>query len=201
MKLILVRHGETSWNVVRRIQGGSQEVQLNHRGQEQAQKVALALRRERLEAIYSSPRERALDTARAIAEPHNLEVFIKAGLREIETGLVGGMTVEECHQAFPQFWKEWREGIEPLRWPGGESLAEVVDRVKPVVAGIRQRHSTGTVVVVSHIYTMSALLLWALGLRLNQYPRLRLEPASITVLRWDGERPALALFNDTCHWR
>ncbi|MFC1924252.1 histidine phosphatase family protein, partial [Chloroflexota bacterium] len=86
MRLILVRHGETSWNYQGRIQGCRSDTELSQKGRAQAEKIAIALRREKLGAVYSSTLRRARDTAQAIAQDCQLEVRLNHDLREIDAG-------------------------------------------------------------------------------------------------------------------
>ena len=86
VQVILVRHGETDWNKARRVQGGNSDTQLNQSGKEQAESLALRLKQEEVQAIYSSPLLRALDTAQAIARHHQVEVQIEPALKELNVG-------------------------------------------------------------------------------------------------------------------
>jgi len=81
VSVILVRHGETDWNRVRRIQGSGSDTLLNEKGKQQAESLALRLKAERIQAIYSSPLRRSLDTALPIAQHHQMEVALKPDLR------------------------------------------------------------------------------------------------------------------------
>ena len=98
VKVILVRHGETDWNQWRRIQGGNSDTPLNETGKAQAEAVALRLKREMIQAVYSSPLQRALDTARAIASYHPLKVEVLPALKEVDAGLLEGLTFEELNR-------------------------------------------------------------------------------------------------------
>ena len=94
MKLIIVRHGQTRWNHEKRALGHT-DIELNDEGKRQAQALALALKGETLAAIYSSPLTRALDTARAIASFHQLEVRVDPAFIEMDAGEMGGVTSGE----------------------------------------------------------------------------------------------------------
>lgn len=201
MRLILVRHGITPWNEQRRVQGGNSDIELSEKGREQAYKVASALKGEEIKAIYSSPLKRALETAKSIAELHNLKVIEEPALREIDAGEADGLSVEELSQLYPQFWKEWREGEGSIRWPGGESLEEVGERAWGLVERLKVRHNKDTIVLVSHTFVLSVLILKALGIDLGSFRRLRIEVGSISILDLDGERASLVKLNDTCHLR
>ena len=95
VKVILVRHGETDWNRARRIQGGNSDTQLNQNGRQGAESLALRLKPEKIQAIYTSPLQRARETAQAIAQYHQLEVKIEPTLKEIEVGEHGLLITQD----------------------------------------------------------------------------------------------------------
>ncbi len=103
LKIILVRHGETDWNRVKRVQGGSSNTPLNDIGREQAKGLAAMLAKEKICAVYSSPLERALVTAKGIAGVHGLEVITEPSLREIEAGELEGVLSSELGRRFSEF--------------------------------------------------------------------------------------------------
>ena len=117
MKLILVRHGETDQNRDGRVQGAS-NASLNSTGRSQAQALGHSLREVPLDAVYSSPQARALETAKAIAQRHGLLTRVEDGLREVDVGELDGLTGEEMRERYPDFMKEWMRNVYPLRMPG-----------------------------------------------------------------------------------
>ncbi|MEK7848661.1 MAG: histidine phosphatase family protein [Chloroflexota bacterium] len=201
MRLILVRHGQTQWNLERRVQGGGSDVELNELGRHQAHTAGLALKDEKIDAIYSSPLRRARDTAREIARHHRRRVRVEPGFIEMDAGDLDGLAFERLPQVHPAFWKEWREGNGSIAWPGGESLEQMMERTWAAVERLRARHPKGTVVVAAHTFVVLCLMLKALDMPPGLFRRLRLEVGSITVLDLDGDRARLVKFNDTCHWK
>ena len=103
VKIILVRHGETEWNKVKRIQGSASDTPLNEIGKAQAERVALRLKNEKIQAIYSSPLQRALHTAQAIARYHQLEVNQTPSLKEINVGELEGVFSADMKVRFDEF--------------------------------------------------------------------------------------------------
>ena len=99
----MTRHGETLWNEQRRIQGGQNDIALSDAGRTQVQKLGLALKDTGIDAIYSSPLSRALETAQAIAYYHSIDVIIKRELREIDVGEFEGRTLESLKNDFSTF--------------------------------------------------------------------------------------------------
>ena len=198
MRLILIRHGESSWNRERRIQGIS-NIELNERGRKQAEKIAIALRGEKVDAIYSSPLKRAVDTAKAIAQVHHLEVNIEPDLRELDVGELDGLREKEVNQRYGEFWKEWRKGDGSIHLPGGESLEELQRRAWRAIQHIDGKHSNEVVIVVSHLFAIRTIICQALGLELGKSGRLKQDVAAISILNLEEQGSSLVLFNDTCH--
>lgn len=126
-RIILIRHGETSWNTETRIQGHT-DIDLNARGRWQAQRLAAALVDEGLAAIYSSDLSRAHSTALAVAQTSGLEVRVKPVLRERAFGTFEGRTFAEIEAQWPEDARRWRSRDPSFGPPGGESLQAFYDR-------------------------------------------------------------------------
>jgi len=197
----LVRHGETAWNQERRIQGGSSDTDLSEVGKEQAARLGLELKDTEISAIYSSPLKRALDTAQAIASYHNLTVQIETDLREMEVGELEGVSIADMGTSFGQFLLNWRQGLGTAKLPGGESVAELADRVWATVQSIKNKHDHGNVVVVSHFFTCVATICKAMGWPLTTIERLRVQTGSISIIDFDDGQTRLVSLSDTCHLR
>jgi len=199
IKLILVRHGETAWNQERRIQGGSSDVELSEEGKQQAARVGLALKNTEIDAIYSSPLRRALDTAQAIAGYHKLKVQIEPDLREMEVGELEGVSIADLGTSFGQFLLNWRQGLGTEKLPGGESMVELADRVWAIIQSIKSRHDQGNIVVVSHFFTCVATICKALGWPVTTVERIRVQTGSISTIDFADGQPRLVSLGDTCH--
>ena len=199
VKVILVRHGETDWNLSRRIQGGNSDTQLNQRGRQQAESLALRLKPEKIQVIYSSPLQRARDTALAIAYYHQLPVEVEPSLKEIEVGALEGMRIADVGKRLSELLVTYKQGDELPRLPGGESVAEVQQRVWSTIQRLVDKHRGGVLVVVSHYFSVLTAICSVINLPLSQITRLRLNPGSISIITFDEQTPRLILFNDTCH--
>jgi broad specificity phosphatase PhoE len=195
----LVRHGETSWNQQRRIQGGSTETLLSEIGKKQVKNLGLALKAEPVTAIYSSPLKRALDTANAISRHHKLKVQIEPELRELEVGDFEGISVETLTTDFSHFLVHWREGQGSEQLPGGESLVDLQGRSWGIVQRIVALQHEGTVVIVSHYFAIVTIICAALGLPPNGIRRFRVNVGSMTVLDFKNGLPRLISLGDACH--
>ncbi|SHI45660.1 Histidine phosphatase superfamily (branch 1) [Desulfofundulus thermosubterraneus DSM 16057] len=118
-RIYLVRHGETIWNAELRFQGHS-DTALSPRGLEQARALARRLRGENFSAFYASDLQRALNTARILAEPHGLPVVPLKALREINFGAWEGLTVAEIKNRYPRELQQWWHDPLHTRVPGGK---------------------------------------------------------------------------------
>jgi len=208
MRIVLVRHGETDWNRLGRIQGIS-DGELNETGRRQAEALAQALKNEKVEAIYTSPLKRARDTAYAIGRHHQVEVVTLNGLRELDAGEVDGLTYDEMRIQYGDFLDRWIEDCTSVRPPGGctlpelqdqtwTSIQEILKRERPMAAKGKE-HEKGVVVVVTHFFPMLSIICKALGLGLSQCRRMRLDLASMCTLDFNPSRTVLVSLNDTCH--
>ncbi len=199
VKIILVRHGETDWNQSGRLQGGNSDTQLTQRGREQAECLALRLKQEEVQAIYSSPLQRARDTAQAIARYHQLEVKIEPTLNELDAAELEGVLLSEIGGRLDQLLTREDQGESIFKMHGGESLAEVQQRVWGTIQRLVNKHRDGVLIVVSHYFTILTTICAVLNLPLSQMSRLRLGVSSISIITFDERGTRLMLFNDTCH--
>ena len=199
MILILVRHGETDWNEGWRYQGRS-DVPLNDTGQQQAQQVASRLASREITAIFSSPLSRAWKTAQAIAEPHGLSVQIDPDLREMDFGTWEGKTHAEIDAVDSERLAAWWEDPVHQAPPGGESLRAVGTRVGVCRDRLRAAYREDeTIVVVSHVGPIKALLFEALQWDLGGHWQVRIDRASLTTLHYTSPGAILMGCNDTGH--
>jgi phosphoserine phosphatase len=154
--VILCRHGQTDWNILGRYQGRT-DVPLNARGREQARELAESLRGRPISAVYSSTLARAYYTACEIARLHHLDVTRDPRLDEINQGLWEGLRREEIVLSHGALHERWMEYPPDLRLPGGETLEEVVARVRAALADIVALYPDGTVCIVAHSVSMAAI--------------------------------------------
>lgn len=196
-RLIIVRHGESAWNVERRVQGQA-DPPLSEVGRQQARALAEAMRKPRLAALYCSPLHRARETAALVAAPHGLRPQVVDALREIDLGVWQGRTHSELSADPSETYRQWRSDPSTVRPPGGETLDEALDRVVPAVEAILSAHVGGSIALVTHSIVGRALLVDLLGAGLDLVPRLKLKQASATVLRLEDDGPVLERLSYTC---
>jgi probable phosphoglycerate mutase len=145
--ILLARHGETDWNRENRFQGHA-DPPLNEAGRGQAGELARALADEPLAAVYSSPSQRAFETAQIVAAPHGLEPVAVDALREVDVGSWQGLTRVEIEERFPEQFARWL-GYEQ-GWEDGESYEEMGSRVIAGLLELAAAHEGGRILAVSH---------------------------------------------------
>jgi probable phosphoglycerate mutase len=200
-RMFLVRHGATSLTAEDRF-AGSTDVPLSDEGRRQAASLAERLGNQSIDAIYASPLERALETARILAAPHGLRPIGDPALLEIDYGRWEGLTREEVQAAFSAEYAIWEEDPFTVAPAGGESGLNVLNRALPFVRQIVERHRHRSVVVVAHKGTVRLLIASLLGFDVRGYrDRLDYSPAALSILDFMSEvRPRLRLYNDVSHY-
>lgn len=158
MKLIFIRHGETSWNVDKRIQGSS-DIELNENGEQQAEDLGFMLKNMdiKIQSIYSSKQKRAKQTAEVIAKHLNLEYEIMSGLEEMNLGLWEGKTWEQIEIQHSSDYKTWFKNRRFTNTPQGESYQDLLDRLLPCLRKIIDT-SSADVLIVTHSAVIMTLL-------------------------------------------
>jgi alpha-ribazole phosphatase/probable phosphoglycerate mutase len=195
MRLLLARHGQSLWNAERRFQG-STDVALSPLGIEQAVALGKALRGYRLAAAYVSPFRRAVETAELALEGTGVPLVPLAELRELSLGDWEGCTVDEISGQEGDPYRAWLAAPHDCPPPGGEPLDAVSARVRTAVDRIASAHGPGDdVAVIAHGGVISVYACELLGCSFNQLWRLRVDNASLTIVR----PPRLVSLNDTSH--
>jgi broad specificity phosphatase PhoE len=199
MRLILVRHGETPWNVTLQYQGQA-NVPLNERGRAQARLTADRLARLGVAALYASDTARAAETADVIASRLGMNPRPMPELREIDVGQWEGLTPEELYRRFPDHMAEYeRDPARTVRL-GGESYAQLQARALVALHRIYEAHQPNDVIVaVSHGGTIRALLCHVIGLELANFGKMWLDNGSLTELRYGSHGWRLVRLNDAAH--
>jgi probable phosphoglycerate mutase len=158
--LLLVRHGETDWNLERRWQGHA-DPGLNGTGRRQSEELAARLASERLDALYSSDLTRARETAEVVGESLGLPVRLDTRLREVDVGEWSGLTSAEVELRHPDGFERRRRG--GTGWEQGESYDSMGARVLEALLDIAARHPSERVLVVTHGGPMCSVWLAAGG--------------------------------------
>ena len=198
-EIILVRHGETDWNVAEVFRGRI-DIELNKTGTKQAELLAEYLRDLKIAAVYSSPLKRALKTAEMMAGYHNLDVGIAPGLIDFDYGEWQGLSHEVVKNRYKELYAEWIKNPHQVKMPAGESLNDVRRRATSVVDSVVARNE-GTVVLVAHRVVNKVLICNLLGLDNSHFWNIRQDACGITTFTYENERFILTKHNDTSFLR
>ncbi len=193
--LLLVRHGTTD-TTGKVLPGRAPGLHLADSGRAQAQAVAdriAALKR--VDAVYTSPLERARETAAPIAKGRKLKVAVDRGLLECDFGEWTGGELKALAK-LPE-WKTVQRYPSGFRFPGGESFTEMAARVQTAVGVLVARHRGGVAVAVSHADPIKAVVADALGTHLDLFQRIVISPCSVTAILYGDGGPAVLTVNHT----
>lgn len=195
MLLYLIRHGESLFNAEGRIQGQS-DVALSPLGLRQAKAIAFSLGQQPIEAVFSSPLRRAIETAEPLARRLDVELRTDDRLREINAGIFQGLLWAEIEEKFPDESRPWHEGQPDFVIPGGESRRQLMVRGRAVFEAIREMNLR-QVAVVAHGGILAAALKAILRIPAEVNP-FSFYNASISKLVWE-KRIKLMTLNQLDH--
>lgn len=198
-RLILVRHGETTWNLERRLQGAS-DVPLTVEGRAQAIRLARHLAHEQFAAAYSSDLQRAWYTAQMIAaEQPGLTLIAEPRLREPSKGIWEGKTWREIAASYPEQVAAYQSDRENAP-PGAETLSSIVARVSALLDDLRRAHSGDeSVLLVAHGQTLRVLICLALEINPERFLNFQMDNTAVSELRQYPTGIVLVRLNDTGH--
>ena len=199
-KLLLVRHGETELNSAERYWGRT-DVTLSAVGLRQAERLRDRLATEKINAVYSSDLRRSSLTAETIASRHKLEVITCPELREIDFGQLEGLTFDQISQLYPEVTRLWIERSPELKYPGGESIYQLNNRVGVFMRRLEKHAEQETILIVAHSGVLRTLACQLLGIELRHRWQIRLDLASLTVIETYPQGAILTLLNDVGHLR
>lgn len=194
-QLLLIRHAENDYTRTGKLAGWTPGVGLNEVGRRQALALAEKLKEAPLAAIYSSPLERARETAAPLAEAKKLTVEIIEGLGEVRYGEWQGRSLKRL--ARTKLWRTVQGLPSAMQFPGGETFRAVQTRAVDAVESLVRAHPKDQIAAFSHGDVIKLVVAHYLGLPLDLFQRLMIATASITVLRLGQGQPALVKLNDT----
>jgi len=193
--VFLIRHGENDV-MHRRLAGRLPGVHLNERGRKQAQELVELLKNQSLCAIYSSPLERAVETAEPLAFAAGQKIQIEPGLLEIDYGRWQGRTYKQLQRL--KAWQLLPKEPSRVLFPGGESLPGAQRRISTFLDEIAKSHAEKDILVCfTHADVIRLAVACYLHIQLDDFQRLSVLPASVTGLVLGGETPQLLFMNLT----
>ena len=197
MRLLLVRHGETDWNLAQRFQGHS-DVPLNQVGLQQAQALKDRLSDEIITSFYSSDLERAHETAKIIAN-RKIDLQSDARLREVHFGDWEGLTYYEIQKKYPGQLAAWEQDVYKVAPPNGETLEALASHTQSFLNDLLLNHKDETILIVAHGGVIRVLICLALNLPATMHWQFQVAPASLSEIGFYPAGAILNFVNDTCH--
>ncbi len=198
LRLLLLRHGETAWNRERRYQGGT-DTPLSAAGLQQAEAAARELKEHPFAAVYSSPLQRARETAAPIASAHGLQVLTDPAFKELSFGEWEGLTLDEARTRDAELYEGWAKTPHLVSLPGAETLAQARERVLAGLERLRAGYRDEFVCLVAHGIPVRILILEALGLGLDRIWTLHSAPTGISELEFRDDWTAVHRMNTLVH--
>jgi len=190
----LIRHAEPD-AAVEGLCYGSLDVALSAIGRAHAAQLAERLRAEPLDAVYSSPRLRATQTADAIAAPQGLAVSVCTAFRELDFGDFEGRPYDEIAAAHPELYRQWMENPTAVQFPNGESFARMRERVLGAYRPLLAAHEGTNIAIVTHGGVVRIVLAEALGIPARNIFRIGLSYGSLSHVRYMGDYSSVELMN------
>jgi probable phosphoglycerate mutase len=192
--MYLIRHGSTD-AVGKMMSGWLPGVHLNSVGLTQADKLAARILHAGIAAIYSSPLERALETAAPLARNLGLEIVTHPALGEVHAGELTGQSFADLDTT--REWQLFNSFRSSTRLPGGELMLEVQARVISQITELCRQHPEDAIAMVSHGDVIRAAVCHYLGIPLDFMQRFEISPGSVTILRVSAENAVVLRLNDT----
>ncbi len=198
VRIILVRHGETNWNLQGRYQG-QEDTRLSEKGFLQAQLLAKGLEKVHIDACVSSPLKRSLLTCKTCAALHKLPVTVDGRIIEINHGTWEGELAGDIEARYPEEFKLWHTAPHKVQMPGGENLEDVRRRSREAFDSYAAEYDGKTILVAAHDAVNKAIICDILGLDMSRFWSIKQDNACINVLECNNGEWRLVLLNNTNH--
>lgn len=198
-RIYLVRHGQVEGYEEKRY-NGQVNVPLTREGEEQSARVCDYLAEISLEAVYSSDLDRSRYCAELIAEAHHLTSHSLPSLRELNIGDWEGRTWEELQEAYPDDWEARLQDLVNFQVPGGESLQDAADRIRPTIKKILTDHSGGDVAIIAHGGVNRIVLLDAMEAPMEQAFSIEQDYGCLNIIDYfENGQSVVKLLNGSAH--
>lgn len=192
--LLLIRHGTNDW-VHGRLAGWTPGVHLNAYGKAQAAALSERLGDLPIAAVYTSPLERCVETASAIATPRGLPLRLVEQIGEVRYGEWQGAELKELYKH--ELWPGIQFYPSGTRFPNGETLGEAQMRMVQALDSLRAQHPKEIIAVCSHADIIKLAVAYYIGMHMDLFQRLVINPCSLTAIAFERMGPRLLAFNDT----
>jgi probable phosphoglycerate mutase len=202
LTIYLTRHGETQWNTENRLQGWKNSP-LTEKGIRNAKLLGNRLSEIEFNAIYTSPSERAIQTAEYIRSERNIPVLTDENLKEISYGEWEGKTKEELRKNYKkEFFNYWNAPHQYDHQPHkGEGLTDFKHRVENVFKRILAENPSGNILIVTHAATLKVILSYTMNIPIEKmWSPPFIHNTSLTVFHWDGAKFQFEMVGDTSHF-
>ena len=197
-EIILIRHGETEWNLTGRWQGHADSA-LSARGIAQAQALGERMKGEDVDVVYASDLERALHTSRLVGGPSGWQARSMPALRERDLGVLEGLSTDEMKESLPDAFQSFMEGGPDYQPPGGESFRQFFDRCSHAIDSLANEHSGQKVVAVTHGGVLGAVFRKVLKISLEAERNFLLLNCSINRIQKSQVNWNLVSCGDVAH--
>jgi probable phosphoglycerate mutase len=200
--VVLLRHGDTRLSPERRFSGvGSADPPLSAAGRDQARRAAgsALLRGHAFTEVLTSPMTRCQETAQIVAAALEVSIVVDHDLREMDFGVWEEMTFDEVQDRYPEDLRRWRESAWAAPTGSSESIAAVVDRMGTAAERFASGYAGASVVAVTHITPIKALVAHALGAPPAALFHMELSSACFSRISYTGGEASVRLLNDTSH--
>jgi probable phosphoglycerate mutase len=195
--VMLIRHGENEWTASHKLAGRTPGVHLNTVGRQQAEALGKRLAEAKLDAIYASPLERTVETAKAIAGHHPIDIQTHEGLLEVDYGEWTGKKIKKLSKD-PR-WPVIQFYPSGAGFPGGETMYGMQTRFVQEIDKLVAKHPGQTIAVVGHADLIKAAVAHYLGMHFDLFQRIVISTASITTIMFSPMGPRVVCVNDTNH--
>ncbi len=200
VRIILIRHGETTWNIEGRYQG-QEDTPLSPRGLEQGKLLAQGLKNVPLDVCISSPLQRSYQTCKFCADLHKLPVATDERLTEINHGDWEGVLAPDIAKAYPVEFEQWHTAPHLVQMPGegGETLDDVRRRVRAAFDEYARKYEGKTILVAAHDAVNKAIICDLLGLGMEHFWQIKQDNTCINVMEYNEGAWRLVLLNSVNH--
>ena len=196
MKLFLIRHGQTDWNIQKKYCGFS-DIDLNENGKKQIKKLAKRISNERIQKIYSSDLKRTIQSAKIIFKDAPIEKLPE--FREINFGIFEGLTYQEIMKKHSKIYKKWIEKPLNTKIPNGEDLKTLAKRVKRGLTKVLSANNNKTIAIFTHAGPIRVILYEILRMDLKDFWQIEPASASLSLIEFKKGKGRIRIKNDTSY--